>query len=43
MSVTLAIEVVPAGSVGAEVKGVDIAGASPAEIEAIKRCETEMS
>ena len=37
MSVSLAIEVVPTGTVGAEVKGVDIAAAGPAELEAIKR------
>jgi taurine dioxygenase len=37
MSVSLAIEVVPTGSVGAEVRGVDIAAARPAEIEAVKR------
>jgi len=37
MSVSLAVEVVPTGTVGAEVKGVDIAGAGRAEIEAIKR------
>jgi taurine dioxygenase len=37
MSVSLAIEVVPTGSVGAEVKGIDIAGAGSAEVEAIKR------
>src|SRR4029077_1088713 len=37
MSVTLAIEVTPTGTVGAEVKGVDIAAAGSAEIEAIKR------
>jgi taurine dioxygenase len=37
MPVSFAIEVVPTGSVGAEVKGVDIAAAGPAEIEAIKR------
>src|SRR5215470_17856760 len=37
MSVSLDIEVVSTGTVGAEVKGVDIAGAGRAEIEAIKR------
>src|SRR5215510_13055929 len=37
MSALLAIEVVPTGSVGAEVKGVEIASAGPADIEAIKR------
>jgi taurine dioxygenase len=36
MSVSLAIEVVPTGTVGAEVKGVDIANAGRGEIEAIK-------
>jgi len=37
MSVTLAVEVVPTGTVGAEVKGVDIARASRSEVDAIKR------
>jgi taurine dioxygenase len=37
MSVSLAIEVVPTGTVGAEVKGVDIARASRSEVDAIKR------
>src|SRR5262245_4153227 len=37
MSVSLDIEVVSTGTVGAEVKGVDIATAPAAEIEAIKR------
>ena len=37
MSVSFAIEVVPTGTVGAEVKGVDVAKAGPEEIEAIKR------
>ena len=37
MSVSLAIEVVPTGTVGAEVKGVDIARAGRSEVEAIKR------
>jgi taurine dioxygenase len=37
MSISLALEVVPTGTVGAEVKGVDIANASRSEVEAIKR------
>jgi len=37
MPVTVAIEVVPTGTVGAEVRGVDVARAGPEEIEAIKR------
>jgi taurine dioxygenase len=37
MPVSLAIEVVPTGTVGAEVRGVDIAAAGPPEIEAVKR------
>jgi len=37
MSVSLAVEVVPTGTVGAEVKGVDIARASRSEVDAIKR------
>jgi taurine dioxygenase len=37
MSVSLAIEVVPTGTVGAEVKGVDIAKATRSEVNAIKR------
>jgi taurine dioxygenase len=37
MSVSLAIEVVPTGTVGAEVKGVDIARASRSEVDAINR------
>ncbi len=37
MSVSLAIEVVPTGTVGAEVKGVDIARAGRSEVDAIKR------
>ena len=37
MPVSLAIEVVPTGTVGAEVKGVDVARAGPEEIEVIKR------
>ena len=37
MSVSLAVEVVPTGTVGAEVKGVDIARAGRSEVEAIKR------
>ena len=37
MSVSLAIEVIPTGTVGAEVKGVDIAQASKSEVDAIKR------
>ena len=37
MPVSLAIEVVPTGTVGAELKGVDIAAAGRAEVEAIKR------
>ena len=36
MSVSLAIEVIPTGTVGAEVKGVDIARASKSEVDAIK-------
>ncbi len=35
MSVSL--EVIPTGTVGAEVKGVDLARVSPKEVEAIKR------
>ena len=37
MSVSLAIEVVPTGTVGAEVKGVDVAKAGRSEVDAIKR------
>src|SRR2546426_1393443 len=37
MSVSLAVEVVSTGTVGAEVKGVDIARASKSEVDAIKR------
>ena len=37
MSVSLAVEVVHTGTVGAEVKGVDIARASRSEVDAIKR------
>src|SRR5204863_7574913 len=37
MSVSLAIEVVPTGTVGAEVKGVDVASLGPGEVEEIKR------
>jgi len=37
MSVSLAVEVVSTGTVGAEVKGVDIARASRSEVDAIKR------
>jgi len=37
MPVPVAIEVVPTGTVGAEVRGVDVARAGPEEIEAIKR------
>jgi len=37
MSVSLAVEVVPTGTVGAEVKGVDMANASRSEVDAIKR------
>ena len=37
MAVSLAIEIVPTGTVGAEVKGVDIAAAGETEIDAIKR------
>ncbi len=37
MSVSLAIEVIPTGTVGAEVRGVDIARASKSEVDAIKR------
>jgi taurine dioxygenase len=37
MSVSLAIEVIPTGSVGAEVKGVDLAGVRLAQVDAIKR------
>src|SRR5215831_13819125 len=37
MPVTIVIEVVPTGTVGAEVRGVDVARAGPEEIEAIKR------
>ena len=37
MSVSLAVEVVPTGTVGAEVKGVDIARAGRSEVDAIKR------
>jgi len=37
MSVSIAIEVVPTGTVGAEVKGVDIAKATRSEVNAIKR------
>ncbi len=37
MSVSLAIEVIPTGTVGAEVKGVELARAGRSEVEAIKR------
>ena len=37
MSVSLAVEVVSTGTVGAEVKGVDIARAGRSEVDAIKR------
>ena len=37
MPVSLAIQVVPTGTVGAELKGVDIAAAGRAEVEAIKQ------
>ena len=37
MSVSLAVEVVSTGTVGAEVKGVDIAKATRSEVDAIKR------
>ena len=37
MSVSLAVEVVSTGTVGAEVKGVDVARASRSEVDAIKR------
>src|SRR5499427_10466368 len=37
MPVTIVIEVVPTGTVGAEVEGIDIAAAGPGEIEAVKR------
>jgi taurine dioxygenase len=37
MSVSLAIEVVPTGTVGAEVKGVDVAKATRSEVDAVKR------
>jgi taurine dioxygenase len=37
MSVSLAIEVVPTGTVGAEVKGVELARAGRSEVDAIKR------
>ena len=37
MSASLAIEVIPTGTVGAEVKGVDIARIAPRDVEAIKR------
>src|SRR5712691_7748291 len=37
MSLSLAIEVIPTGTVGAEVKGVDLAAVTGAEVEAIKR------
>jgi len=37
MSISLAVEVVPTGAVGAEVKGVDIAKATRSEVDAIKR------
>jgi taurine dioxygenase len=36
MSVSLAIEVIPTGSVGAEVRGVDLAAVKEAEVAAIK-------
>jgi len=35
--VSVALEVIPNGSVGAEIKGVDLAAVAPAEIEAIKQ------
>jgi len=35
--VSVALEVIPKGTVGAEIKGVDLATVTPAEIEAIKR------
>jgi len=35
--VSVALEVIPNGSVGAEIRGVDLAAVTPAEIEAIKR------
>ena len=37
MPVSLAIEVIPTGTVGAEVKGVDVASLGPSEVEAVKR------
>src|SRR5713226_9581990 len=37
MSLSLAIEVIPTGTVGAEVKGVDLARLDPKEVWAIKR------
>ncbi len=37
MSVSLAIEVIPTGTVGAEVKGVELARAGRSEVETIKR------
>jgi len=35
--VSIALEVIPNGSVGAEIKGVDLAAVTPAEIDAIKQ------
>ena len=37
MPVTAAIQVLPAGAVGAEIRGVDLSSAGAAEVEAIKR------